>query len=1202
MDFLESTAAGKAVDYFSSKFIDCIKNFKGQYDDIALGDAIRQALLDQYGNEPFYNDFDSYLTRNKIIDSLILALRNPTSQKDLGHSEFIDNNLKLFLDTNPSCFPFFTQIKDALSHIFDCVYFAIVNINPFSDFGRLRTDIHIQNAETNHQMQAGFAMLRDELKNHFQFLHNELISQNLPDFSAEAEMFKEKIKEIETTYQHQSRFDEALMQYGNLALSIADAEIHGEAKSSLLCALRCNIALCHSNLGNAKEAMASLDKIPTNVAQSSETYNYVWASVVIQHKLEDQYSQALNRVEAALKLKPNYHRAFFFRQHLQALMGMRSQSELIDELDSYFHKISDEEQKKTLAGDYYAFRGFICTAFNDSDGAYKDYEKAALHGYNEFVSRFNMLAALYGQAVKNALYGQRTLHPDIDIPKLSKVLDGLKVLLQDEHIDVKAYHDVKCYAISLYISASSAIKGSHDLQPLRSYLPFSKDYETTRMLILGSEELLTPDIIQLLEPNDQFLLEARHLLLEDDLQKCREKIEQRLEDPGCSLSADTIFILLQLCIALKDLKSYHKYRKTEGLQVFAGDSLTAMDACAYELEGDIEKAKRLFAGIAQTCEDYHTLENVLRFYKRSNNFQECETLYFKLQHLQKERKTYIDDLDSFYCSGLDFMITQKRNSAKDFFEAAPKDEISPKAYSYMEVRLYQAINDPTHLYTALSRNEQTGFQNKLNQAICLRSMCHYDDGLNLCLDLVQHTEGIGKEQIVKAYWLISDFYLFKKMLDDSYSWALKAHELMTEYPYDQSHSAFLGRMMRTGHFEGLSIILKYQEVHPVVVNYIRAFQISPDDEDIPQKFLQQIKEYLPDTPDYAAQERQLASNYKNLPIPIHMLFQYFNENCSRVLTFAQKNKLRLGTGDLQRQKLEETWIGCDIVVDAQTLIIMAACDCLQALQMVERIHISYSSIAKIQYCYLSNNFDFIAIETLMDWVNSEKTIILEPDGMINVNETYVQGFSKDFFIGCGVAERLNIPFLCADILVIALQDSLDSPISKDIRFITLPVLCNAFGKNQSVLSAQMLYKLMQYGKFISFSANTLFEQIKSHSFQVSEELLEPFLICKSDYNMQSFSEVYLGAIYMLKQEDETAAIALSKTILLNTMQIWRRGTYYRETLKKMPNDSVIRTRAVSILKYVSSIFDGMKQIWTNMPKQLNGLCDELCEIISGEFE
>jgi len=122
----------------------------------------------------------------------------------------------------------------------------------------------------------------------------------------------------------------------------------------------------------------------------------------------------------------------------------------------------------------------------------------------------------------------------------------------------------------LYASASSIIKGSHDLKPLKSYLPFSKDYETTRNLILGSEEMLTPDVVRLLDKNDQFTLEIRKLLHENGLQKCREIIEHRLEYPDCSLPDDAMFTLLQLCIASEDLKSYHKYRDQAGVQAFAG--------------------------------------------------------------------------------------------------------------------------------------------------------------------------------------------------------------------------------------------------------------------------------------------------------------------------------------------------------------------------------------------------------------------------------------------------------------------------------------------------------------------------------------------------------------------------------------------------------------------------------------------------------
>lgn len=524
MDFLTSTVAGNIMDQFSTKFIDWIKNFKGQHDDKALGDAIRQELLDQYGNELFYNDFDSYLTCSETIDSLILALRNSSPQLVIGHSEFVTKNLRQFLDKTPSCLAYSTQIKDAFSRIYNCAFLAITDMNPYSDCGRLQSEIRVQSAEINAQMQAGFAMLREEFASHFQIFQNEPFSQDLPDFSTDAEEFKKIIKDIETIYQHQSRFEEALAQYSSLALSIAEAEIHGEAKSSLLCALRCNIALCHSNLGNAKEAMESLGRIPSNIAQSSETYNYIWAAIVVQNKIEDYYPEALNRTEVALKIKPDYHRAFFFHQHLQALMGMRNQNELIDELDAYFSKISDERQKKEVSGDYYAVRGLICTVFNDPVNAFENYEKAALHGYDEFASQVNMLSALYGQAVKNTLYGQRVLIPDVDIPKLYKVLDKLKALLQDKRMDEKAHQDIKCYVVSLYVSVSSIIKGSHDLQPLRSYLPFSRDYETTRMLILGSKEVLTSDLVHQLDQSDQFLLEIRQLLHDDDLQRCKEKL------------------------------------------------------------------------------------------------------------------------------------------------------------------------------------------------------------------------------------------------------------------------------------------------------------------------------------------------------------------------------------------------------------------------------------------------------------------------------------------------------------------------------------------------------------------------------------------------------------------------------------------------------------------------------------------------------
>lgn len=161
MDFLTPTVAGKAADHISSKFIDCIKSFKGQRNDEALGDTIRQELLDQYENEPFYNNLDSYLTCNKTIDSLILILRNSSPRPAIGHSEFVDKNFKQFLDRTPSCLAYSTQVKDAFSRIFNCAFFAITNMNPYSDCGRLQSEIRSNYAETSNQIQNLYTLLSD---------------------------------------------------------------------------------------------------------------------------------------------------------------------------------------------------------------------------------------------------------------------------------------------------------------------------------------------------------------------------------------------------------------------------------------------------------------------------------------------------------------------------------------------------------------------------------------------------------------------------------------------------------------------------------------------------------------------------------------------------------------------------------------------------------------------------------------------------------------------------------------------------------------------------------------------------------------------------------------------------------------------------------------------------------------------------------
>ena len=155
----------------------------------------------------------------------------------------------------------------------------------------------------------------------------------------------------------------------------------------------------------------------------------------------------------------------------------------------------------------------------------------------------------------------------------------------------------------------------------------------------------------------------------------------------------------------------------------------------------------------------------------------------------------------------------------------------------------------------------------------------------------------------------------------------------------------------------------------------------------------------------------------------------------------------------------------------------------------------------------------------------------------------------------------------------------DSPLS-GIDFISIPALCNCLGESQQGHKNQMLYRLLKGCTFISFNADTILEQIATHEFNVSTDFLSPFLICKSNYDMESFAIVYLQAISTLNNSHEGAAVSLAKIILDDAFRVWRRGTYYRETAKNY-GDSKALEKAAKILYYIRTVLAGIKEIFPN---------------------
>lgn len=1184
-------------DAFGGRFVEKglqkLGDINGQHKDIQLGVEIHEWLQNTYGDELFYNDFDAFLSSNHTVENLIVQLRDPAPQQAPGREEFAKKATLSFVERYQKQQAHKGQIEDIFTHIFDRAYSGIFEFAPYSETGMLFSALQVGKADDSAFIRDIHTMIKEMYGS-----RNVAQSPITPepaeqDFTGIAKEFQAEIEQIVSELQSKNRFQDALDQYMDLSLRIADTDIRGEARNKLLCNLRCNIALCHSNLNDLQAALKALEVVPPAIAESDATYNYVKAAILVQHHCSERYAEALNYTEVALRLKPDHHRAFFLYQQLRALLGKDTQKNILNDIETHFAKISDPIVKDALADNYYAFRGLVCVAFDDPDGVYENYTLAKEHGYDELIAQFNMLCALYGQAVRKAPRGQRLLHPELDYKKLYDVWEGLKSLLQDKRLEEKSFQDLKYQAVRLYAGTSYALMGTHDLKPVDSYLPlFTEDYETTRLLIMGSEECLTSEVIDHLHEDDRFVLRVRQLLHEQGPDTCKAEIEAYLACHGQVAEPSVIDTLLQLCIMTEDVESYRKYRELGNGGAFAGGVLDALDACVCEIEGNVEKAKAMFDAVAQAHTDYPILENTFRFYKRNGYITEGEAVLFRLQSLQNEKKIYIKDIDTFCREGIHFLVSNKRPSAEDFLKNADIPEISPETYTSMKTFVYNATNDAARLHDALPYPDHTEFQNGFDRAICLRLMLRYDEGLQLSLELAERPQGIDKEEFVKLYWLISDFYLLKKDMKESYEWAVKAHELMKDRPHDQSHQAWLGRAMRCGHFEALKPVIEYQQAYPAAVDYIKPLYVDIKEENAAQKFFQELEKADPNITTYEEQEREFAKNYKELPVFIHLVIEHYGGNWFNILNFANRNKLHLGTGDTERRNIEEAWLRDDVVVDAETLAVMAFCKCLPALGTVKRIHISYGSVLLLQNMYLSNTDGCTALNELMDWVNTNTAIVLEADGINDPSEILAKALAPDFFASCNIATRLEIPFLCADARIPRLQSAEVSLIADDIKFITIPSLCNVFKKTMPDAADQMLYQLLKVGAFISFSADTILEQVRGCGYKVEQEVLQPFLICKSEYDMGSFARVYLEAITKLKTEHEQAAGELSQLILHDAERIWRRGTYYRESALRF-EDEIAKFRANHIAYYVAEIIKGIKSIWKETIPALKETCDSL---------
>ena len=113
--------------------------------DKSLEESIVTELLETYGTEPFYNDFDGYITKNNVIKNVIASIRGTGCLQPNSRTKFVRENEKCFLSQYPKYRQKpvqHSQVCRIFEKIFDAVSLKVNTLNPHSEIGKLQNTKH----------------------------------------------------------------------------------------------------------------------------------------------------------------------------------------------------------------------------------------------------------------------------------------------------------------------------------------------------------------------------------------------------------------------------------------------------------------------------------------------------------------------------------------------------------------------------------------------------------------------------------------------------------------------------------------------------------------------------------------------------------------------------------------------------------------------------------------------------------------------------------------------------------------------------------------------------------------------------------------------------------------------------------------------------------------------------------------------------
>ncbi len=1196
--------AGEKLSEKGAKFLD------DKFIYPRLINEINEDLKGKYSCCAFYNSLDAYLTSWNVFENYLLAIIENTFP---SKTDFEEYHSGVFKEKYPQYSLYdYSIVKECFGYIYDELKRKVLDLSIHTDGGKIQRTIKSDGELTRAEIEEVkktqeqiMRMLKDgyvpaNIPSSMPIQINVNTNEDIGYTSKTIDDFLKKIDSIGTPENPTSNDEEAIRKYTELS-SEALVSLAGENPQQIKkvsCSIMCHIAIHHSNLGNIDTAFEHLSKVSPEIAADSKLYHFVNAAIIVNNGIKEKYEEANISINKVLELDPNHSRAFIVDKYLCALQKKDSLENILTSLDTRFASVITEDKEHRLLADYYLHRGLICKEFGEYDLAEKAFLMAKECGYDPLILDYNMGILFYSRATSHLPKSERVFCAEVDVSSVCQIMSLFGGwLFTDKGQNMPTF--IKTRMVDVYVSCCGILGIKHNLHPIEDYIHLpGLEYETKRILILGGDGIFDDSLIELLTPEDKFYTKIASCI-NDNYEDIQLMFSTMDDDSINSLSISTICLILQASVVNGDLETYRKFRVlVEDTRPFG--FIECVDAYALEKEGNITHAKKILDRFSKSSLDYKLLHNILNFYVRNNFDEDAEKLFLRILDLSLDNQLYIDEKLEFYKLAIIYFIERKSMNAKRFVETLDID--CPDAWK-LKAGYYDAINDAQGLFETLDWLCENAYEDRFafNRIVCLGKLMRYDEALTYAVNFLDTIHPNNIKDRTNLMWLISNIHLFIGNDTESYEWARQAHELTKDIPGDRSHQAYLARGMRTGHLDdSFGEILEYNDTHPKISSkWMTKFSISKDAPG--EEFIKAIEELTGQShDDYQKKETEFLLCYKKYRgFPNSMVLKHYgNEFCS-FFEFAKKNKLYISCGTKNTSNNQCKHIDGHIIIDAVSLVVLQYYGCIDVIQEIENVHICYSTLERLLENYqTTSNAGYVA--KTIEWLRTATNIIWEPDGY-KFESSLSDLIPTEFIVCCRIAAQKQIPLLSIEpsVQILSLAEEQRS-------FVDIKTICpvslgfDVFNDEPERLSTY-LYKLLEDCTFISFTADTIYQQIKSNNYSVDMDALSRFFICKASYDMISFENVYITTITMLIQDHYCEAVEFASLVLDNALVIWRRGFHDRDMAKRFENnESRIKSRAIN--QYLILLISHMVEIFSkDMPEVLQDKCDKIKKCIAEEL-